>query len=59
MTEIYSTKEAAEKLGLSHEHVRLLVRKGIIEGKKVGHDWVVLDLNYKRIRKPGGGRKKA
>jgi excisionase family DNA binding protein len=52
---MYSTKEAAKKLGLSHSHVRLLVREGIIKGKKFGRDWVVLDLNYTRKRKPKGG----
>ncbi|MFC1875551.1 helix-turn-helix domain-containing protein [Chloroflexota bacterium] len=54
---MYSTKDAAEKLGLSHSHVRLLVRLGIIQAKKIGRDWVVLDLNYTRKRKPKGGKK--
>ena len=54
---MYSTKEAADRLGMSQEHERLLVRKGKIQGKKVGRDWVVLELNYSRKRKLGGGRK--
>ena len=54
---IYSTKEAAEKLGLSQDHVRLLARKEKIEAKKLGHDWVILSLDYERRRKIGGGRK--
>ncbi|MFC2022821.1 helix-turn-helix domain-containing protein [Chloroflexota bacterium] len=54
---MYSTEEAAEKLGLSQAHVRLLVRTGIIKAKKVGRDWVVLDLNYTRKRKPKGSKK--
>lgn len=54
MTPIYSTKEAAEKLGLSPDHVKLLARKGLIKAKKLGHDWVILDLNYIRKRKPKG-----
>jgi len=49
---IYSTKEAAEKLGLSQDHVKLLARKGIIEAKKLGHDWVILSLDYQRKRRP-------
>ena len=49
---MYSTKEAAELLGLSQAHVRLLAKQGIIEAKKLGHDWVLLDLNYTRKRKP-------
>lgn len=54
---MYSTKEAAKKLGLSQDHVRLLARKGIIKAKKLGHDWVVLELNYTRKRKPKGEKK--
>jgi excisionase family DNA binding protein len=49
---IYSTNEAAQKLGLSPDHVRRLVRDGEIKGKKLGHDWVVLSLDYKRKRRP-------
>ena len=52
---MYSTKEAAEKLGLSQDHVRLLARTGKIQARKLGHDWVVLDLNYTRKRKAKGG----
>ena len=54
---MYSTKEAAEKLGLSQDHVRLLARKGIIKAKRLGHDWVVLSLDYQRKRKPKEKRK--
>jgi excisionase family DNA binding protein len=49
---MYSTKEVGERLGLSQDHVRLLARKGIIEAKKLGRDWVVLSLDYKRKRRP-------
>ncbi len=49
---MYSTKEAAEKLGLSPDHVRLLARTGQIKAKRLGHDWVILELKYKRKRKP-------
>lgn len=48
---MYSTSEAAEKLGLSQDHVRLLARTGVIEAKKLGHDWIVLNLDYKRKRR--------
>jgi excisionase family DNA binding protein len=49
---MYSTKEAAQRLGLDQSQVRRLLQKGDIEGKKLGRDWVVLELNYKRKRKP-------
>jgi len=54
--EFYSTKEAAERLGLSQDHVKLLARKGVIKAEKLGRDWVVLDLSYQRKRRPKGGR---
>ncbi len=49
---LYSVKEAASQLGLSEPHVRHLVAKGLIKAQKLGHDWVVLELNYQRRRKP-------
>jgi len=54
---MYSVKEASIKLGISERHIRLLLKKGEIKGKKLGHDWVVLDLNYNRKRKVKGGKK--
>ena len=49
---MYSVKEAAEKLKISEQHLRYLLSKGEIEGKKISRDWVVLSLDYKRKRKP-------
>jgi hypothetical protein len=49
---MYSTKEAAAILHLSSDHVRLLARKGILKAKRLGHDWVVLDVTYTRKRCP-------
>jgi len=54
---MYSTKEAAERIGLSQEQVRLLARSGLIKAKKLGHDWVILGLSYTRKRKPKGSDK--
>lgn len=55
---MYSTKEAAERLGLSQDHIRLLARTGLINAKRLGHDWVILDLNYQRKRSPKVRREK-
>lgn len=49
---MYSVKEAAQKIGVSDRHLRLLLERGQIKGKKLGHDWVVLSLDYERKRKP-------
>ena len=45
-------KEAAGKMCLSDRHLRLLLKRGEVQGKKLGHDWVVLSLDYERKRKP-------
>lgn len=49
---MYSVKEAANKIGISERQLRLLLKQGEVEGKKLGHDWIVLSLDYKRKRKP-------
>jgi len=49
---MYSVTEAASKLGISGRRVRKLLEEGRIKGQKVGPNWVVLDLNYKRKRRP-------
>ena len=51
-TPMYSVKEASQNLGLDPSQIRRLLAKGEIKGKKLGHDWVVLSLDYKRKRKP-------
>ena len=53
---MFSVKEAAQKMGISERYLRLLLEQSKIEGKKLGHDWVVLSLDYKRKRKPKGGQ---
>jgi excisionase family DNA binding protein len=56
MVKLYSTQEAADKLGMSQDHVRLLARTGQIKAQRLGRDWVILELKYKRKRKPKGGQ---
>jgi excisionase family DNA binding protein len=48
---VYSVREAAKKLRLDTSQVRRLLAKGEIKGVKLGRDWIVLDLSYKRKRK--------
>jgi excisionase family DNA binding protein len=49
---MHSVKEASVKLGISERRLRQLLAEGRIEGKKLGRDWVVLSLDYKKRRKP-------
>lgn len=62
MVSIYSVNEAAQKLGLDTSQVRRLLAQHKIKGKKLGRDWVVFNLNYKKQifgvgRKPNISRK--
>jgi hypothetical protein len=36
-----STKQASELFGLTQRHISHLIRKDIVKGRKVGHDWLV------------------
>ena len=40
LAELITLKEAAELCGLSHSHLRLLIRKGEVWGTKKGRDWL-------------------
>ena len=40
--ELMTTREAAENLGYTIQHTRLLIRQGKIEASKVGRDWLVV-----------------
>ena len=51
-TRVYSVREAAAKLGVTDRHVRLLLARGQLSGRRLGHDWAVLSLDYERKRKP-------
>ena len=53
---MHSVKEAAETMNISESHLRLLLRTGEVKGKRLARDWVVLELNYTRKRKPKGMR---
>jgi excisionase family DNA binding protein len=57
MQRMYTTKEAGEKLKLSQAHIRRLLESGQLEGRRLGHAWIVLGLDYKRKRKPKHSRK--
>jgi len=49
---MYTTKEACRTLGITERHLRLLLQRGEIPGRKFGRDWIVESITYKRKRKP-------
>ena len=60
LDDLITLSDAADTSGLSHSHLRLLVRKGEIWGKKVGNFWFTtektvreyLTRDIRRGRKP-------
>ena len=62
LDELISLVQAAELSGLSHSHLRLLVRRGDIWGKRMGRDWFTSTRAVQEYiaheRKPGPKPKK-
>lgn len=56
-TGLIGLAEAAELSGLSHSHLRLLVRQGKIWGQKIGRDWLTTEAAIQTYlateRRPG------
>jgi len=57
LDDLITSREAADLSGLSHSHVRLLIRRGDIWGKKKGRDWFTTAQAVReylaRNRRPG------
>lgn len=54
-----TTKQAAARSGYSADHIGLLLRRGMLAGKKMGRDWFVYEQSLDRYVKsnPKPGRK--
>jgi len=50
--EIYSVRQAARQMGISQQHLRFLLKNGVVPGRKLGGMWLVQGLHYDRRRKP-------
>ena len=55
MKDLISSKEAAEKLGVSLRRVQALITSGKLPAQKIGNSYVLKkkDLELVKIRKPG------
>ena len=45
MSEWISVKEAAEYTGYTPRHIRILLARGLVEGRKFGRDWFTTKKN--------------
>jgi hypothetical protein len=52
MVKMLSTLEASTKWGITQDHVKWLATHGRIKAQKIGRDWVILEQDYQRKRKP-------
>ena len=46
--DLVTSAEASRRLGCTTQHVRRLVRQGILTGSKVGRDWVIREKSVQR-----------
>lgn len=54
-----STTQAAERLGVTRQHVGLLIRRGEIKAQQVGRNWIIDERSleaFERRERPGPGR---
>lgn len=54
--ELITTREAAENLGYTIQHTRLLIRRGQIEATKFGRDWLVVRESVVEYKTNGATR---
>jgi len=53
------TKEAAERLGLTQQHISALIRSGELRASRIGRTWVIDERSLKAFeakQRPGPGR---
>jgi excisionase family DNA binding protein len=48
---LMSVKDVAEKTGLSESQIRRLIRTGLLQGKKVGNQYVIDSFSISRIKR--------
>ncbi len=46
---LWTSATLAETIGVTQRHIARLVKKGIIKGQKVGHDWIILDEDAQKF----------
>ena len=54
-----STPQAAERLGVTRQHVGMLIRTGELKAQKVGRQWIIDKRSieaFERRDRPGPGR---
>ena len=59
MPQIYSTLQAAQRLGIHHYSVCRIIRQGKLRAQKVGRTWVIAEDDLNNLVKcyePGKGR---
>ncbi len=58
MSNLISTKEAAEKLGISMRRVQALITDGRLPAQKIGNSYIVKESDLKIVKERSPGRPK-
>lgn len=53
-----TTREAGAILGVTHDHVRKLIRTGKVKAEKLGHNWIIQEKDLQHIGRRRFPRKK-
>jgi excisionase family DNA binding protein len=53
-----SVNDVADKLGVHHSRVRVLIRQGRLKAQKIGRTWVILEKDLKKLKIFKSGRPK-
>lgn len=59
MKDLISSKEAAEKLGLSIRRVQALITEGRLPAQKIGNSYIVREKDLELVRERTPGRPKS
>ena len=52
----YTTKRAAELLGMTDSGIRRMIQRGKIPAIKYGHDWLIAEGDLENVKKSQAGR---
>ncbi len=57
---LLTTRDAADRLGVSDRRVRALIQAGRVPARRVGRDWLIRPEDLRRVarRKPGRPRRR-
>ena len=53
---LLSVNDVAERLGVHHSRIRVLIREGRLKAQKIGNSWVIKEKDLKKLKILKSGR---